>query len=220
MTTRGGKAKEVTEIPAEQLPAMLRAGGRKRDAASEQLRGLLVRAALAYLARQRYPVEAFGADDYETVAEDFAQESLTIIMRQLGAFRGESRFTTWAYRIVINLIADEYRRRAWRRRPLAEAAELEASRWTATARPEANAERRAIWQLIEEIIRDELTPRQRKALVGRVVDGKPLVVLAEELHTNKDNVYKLLHDARRHMKRALQARGITEAELLAALEQS
>src|SRR5947209_7070647 len=103
------------KVAPDHLPAMLRAGGAAREAASQELRDLLVRAALAYLVRQRYPVEAFGADSYDTVAEDYAQESLIIILRQLDTFHGESRFTTWTYRIVINLMADEARRRLWRR---------------------------------------------------------------------------------------------------------
>jgi RNA polymerase sigma-70 factor (ECF subfamily) len=94
---------------------MLRAGGPEGEAAACELRDLLVRVALAYLVRQQYPLEAFGADSYESVAEDFAQEALAVILRQLDGFRGESRFTTWAYRIVINLMADEVRRRTWRR---------------------------------------------------------------------------------------------------------
>jgi RNA polymerase sigma-70 factor (ECF subfamily) len=83
---------------------------------------------------------------------------------------------------------------------------------------EAAADRSALWQLVDNIIQQELTPRQRAALVGRVFEEKPLIVLAEELSTSKDNVYKLLHDARMHLKRALMARGITVAEALATLE--
>ncbi len=103
---------------AEFLVTRLRAGGPEGEAAAQELHDLLVRAALAYLARQGYSLEAFGADDPEALAEDFAQEALATILRQLHTFRGESRFTTWAYRIIINLIADDFRRRAWRRRSL------------------------------------------------------------------------------------------------------
>lgn len=77
---------------------------------ARELRDLLVRAALAYLARQQFPPSAFGADSYEVIAEDVAQDAFAIILRQLDAFRGDCRFTTWCYRIVINLLADEVRR--------------------------------------------------------------------------------------------------------------
>jgi RNA polymerase sigma-70 factor (ECF subfamily) len=90
---------------------MPRAGGAAREEASQELRDLLVRAALAYLLRQQYPAEALGADTYDAVAEDAAHNALVIILRDLDAFRGQSRFTTWAYRIVVNLLADEFRHR-------------------------------------------------------------------------------------------------------------
>jgi RNA polymerase sigma-70 factor (ECF subfamily) len=180
----------------------------------------LVRVALAYLARQQYPAEAFGADTYLSVAEDYAQEAFAVILRELHAFRGECRFTTWAYSIIINLIADEMRRRCWRRRPLAE--ETEGAPNVRLAEPvhdvAAIFDRRALWDLINTIIQRELTPRQRTALVGRVFEEKPLIVLADELGTNKDNVYKLIHDARRHLKRALEERGITIGDALAGVE--
>src|SRR5690606_7587795 len=104
---------------------------------------------------------------------------------------------------------DEYRRRAWRRQHLDDDGDLIA--WEGLAAgPEIDAERREVWAVINRVIRDDLTPRQRHALVGRVFQGKSLVVLAEELETNKDNVYKLLHDARKRLKRALLAQGISE----------
>jgi RNA polymerase sigma-70 factor (ECF subfamily) len=188
---------------------------------AQELRDLLVRAALSYLARQHYPVEAFGADSYESIAEDYAQEAFTTILRRLDTYRGESRFTTWAYSIVINLIADEMRRRCWRRRPLPGDGEAEASWHLTTAQHDvaAVADRHALWRLIDDIIQHELTPRQRSALVGRIFEEKPLIVLAEELGTNKDNVYKLLHDARKHLKRGLQEHGITTADALAAFQE-
>jgi RNA polymerase sigma-70 factor (ECF subfamily) len=113
------------------------------------------------------------------------------------------------------------RRRCWRRRALPEEDEADSARSAPTAQhdAEAVAERRAVWRIIEDIIEQELTPRQRAALVGRVFEEKPLIVLAEELGTNKDNVYKLLHDARKRLKRRLREQGLTPAEVLAAVQE-
>lgn len=211
----------MVQSTPESLPTMLRAAGPEREAAARQLRDLLLRAALAYLARQQYPVQAFGADSYASIAEDYAQEACAIILRRLDTYRGESRFTTWAYSIVINLIADEMRRRCWRRTPLPEHIEAAAGDHVPTGQHDVAvlAERRALWRIIDDIIQRELTPRQRAALVGRIFDEKPLIVLAEELDTNKDNVYKLLHDARKHLKRRLHEHGITTADALATFQE-
>lgn len=210
----------MAKIAAERLPALLRAEGPEREAASQELRDLLVRAALAYLLRQQYPAEAFGADTYESVAEDYAQASFAIILERLDTFRAESRFTTWAYSIVVNLIADEMRRRAWRRRPLTP--EGDNTQGTLISNRDSDvevvAERHALWETINGVIQRELTPRQRTVLLGRIVEEKPLIVLADELGTNKDNVYKLLHDARRRLKRTLSEQGVTEAEVFTTFQ--
>lgn len=58
---RAGGARAVIEKKVERLPAMPRAGGAAREEASQELRDLLVRTALAYLLRQQYPAEALGA---------------------------------------------------------------------------------------------------------------------------------------------------------------
>jgi RNA polymerase sigma-70 factor, ECF subfamily len=210
----------VATIDTQDLPSLLRSAGPDREGAAQALHALLVRVALAYLARQHYPAEAFGADTYVSVAEDYAQEAFAVILRELHTYRGECRFTTWAYSIVINLIADEMRRRCWRRRPLPEEIGGEPTSRSAEFQSDSAelSDRRALWNVIHTIIQQELTPRQRSALVGRVFEEKPLIVLADELGTNKDNVYKLIHDARRHLKRALQERGITVGEALAVVE--
>ena len=148
----------MVEGGAEHLVTRLRAGGPEGEAAARELHDLLVRAAMAYLARQGYSLEAFGADDPEALAEDFAQEALATILRQLHTFRGESRFTTWVYRIVINLIADEFLRRAWRRRPLPSEHEALPLRIDPADDPIAVAERDEVWGLIARVIQEELTP--------------------------------------------------------------
>jgi len=47
-------------------------------------------------------------------AEDLSQEAFVVVFRKLGTFRGESRFSTWLYRIVLNLCRRHYRRQRLR----------------------------------------------------------------------------------------------------------
>ncbi len=44
-------------------------------------------------------------------AADMTQESFVRLMRSLGTYRGETRFTTWLYRLVTNICLDGLRRR-------------------------------------------------------------------------------------------------------------
>jgi RNA polymerase sigma-70 factor (ECF subfamily) len=55
---------------------------------------------------------------------------------------------------------------------------------------------------------------QRTILLAHVFHQKPLDILAAELGTSRDAVYKAIHDARRKLRAALLARGVTVAEVL------
>lgn len=44
-------------------------------------------------------------------AADLTQEAFIRVFRRLSQYQGESRFTTWLYRLVVNLARDELRRR-------------------------------------------------------------------------------------------------------------
>lgn len=50
-------------------------------------------------------------------AEDLTQEAFIRLLRVLPQYNGDSRFSTWLYRLVINLGRDELRRRSRRVRP-------------------------------------------------------------------------------------------------------
>lgn len=79
--------------------------GPGRDEALADLRVILVRG-LHYAVANRYNVP-------EPNLEDFAQEALLKILATLDSFRGESRFTTWAHKIAVNVAFSELRRKRW-----------------------------------------------------------------------------------------------------------
>jgi len=99
------------------------------------------------------------------------------------------------------------RRRAWQEREVV----LDSDSWTrlapSTPGPAAGAERAALLSAISECIGDELTPHQRQVLVSLAIDGVPIDVLAERLDSNRNALYKTLHDARRKLRAALAERG-------------
>jgi RNA polymerase sigma-70 factor (ECF subfamily) len=94
------------------------------------------------------------------------------------------------------------RRRAWRGRELT----LDDEAWSQFAHPapepDASAERSALLAAVQEGIRTALTSHQRRVLVALAID-----VLAQRLGSNRNALYKTLHDARRRLRRHLQDGG-------------
>ena len=74
-------------------------------------------------------------------AADLAQDVCVGLPGKLVSFRGESRFTTWLYRVVVNAARDAMRRTATRRRMEARYGEAEAMQRA----PDAARQRDALW---------------------------------------------------------------------------
>jgi RNA polymerase sigma-70 factor (ECF subfamily) len=205
----------------EQWLTALAQTGRAREAALVRLRDYLLRAVLVYLTRHRSDLVGMDYSEIQQLAEDWTQQALLQVIDKLGTFRGDSKFTTWAYRIAINLAAGELRRKHWENvslEQLTESSTREAGlrQGAAEATPETQLARHQVWQTVRSIIQEDLSERQRTALVEIIVNGMPVEVVAEQLGTNRNNVYKILHDARRKLKRQLAVRDWTETEIMAA----
>lgn len=192
----------------------------KSEALSD-LREYLLRAVYLYLDRYREELTDVDRRELEQLAQDFAQEALLQIQAELETFRGESKFTTWAYRFVINIAAAELRQTRWRTLSLdALVGENEEPLFTFLAdreapSPETVAARNQIIEVIREIMDKELTGRQRYALVSVHFYGVPMATVARELDTTPNNIYKLIHDARKKLKNGLHRRFYSETDVLA-----
>jgi RNA polymerase sigma-70 factor, ECF subfamily len=189
--------------------------GPDSDAALADLYDLLVRGLGAALGGYRGSVEAnFG---------DFAQEALIKITGNLDSFRGESRFTTWAQKIAINVALTELKRRRWRDVSLQELLARRGAddRGPADAQlsPEQLALQSTVLQELRRMVDEELTDRQREAVVAVLLEGMPVSEVAMRMGTNQNALYKLLHDARKKLKRQMEAAGISPREVLAAFEE-
>ena len=182
--------------------AHLGSDGPEQQAALSELRSTLLRV-LRRAVRH-------GARADATVLEDAVQEALTRILDRLRQFEGRSRFLTWATAIAIRVAMTELRRRRWQDVSLdALVADggfpIDGS--TAEAgRPEMQSERRQILATMHQVIRAELTPRQRTALLAEL-KGMPQDEIARHLGSNRNAVYKLTHDARKRLKHGLEAAG-------------
>jgi RNA polymerase sigma-70 factor, ECF subfamily len=157
------------------------------------------------------------ANRAESSVEDFAQEALIKILSNLDTFRGESRFTTWAHKICVRTAFAEMRRSRWRDVSLDEV--LSQPEHSAAADPQLDPERAATQSMIMErsrrFIDEELTDRQRTALLA-ALGGMPLEAIADRMNTNRNAPYKLLHDARKRLRPRMSAEMLSPQDVLGA----
>lgn len=194
----------------------LRAGGEQREAALVDLRALLLRALPKGIARWLSPENP----EFETFIEDTAQGTLLRVLNGLDTFEGRSQFTTWAYKIAVRVALNELRRRRWRDVSLEGLMEDEADDnaphqfASLDPEPEAIVERLDILKRVQTIMAEELTERQRAAMHAINMQGVPMEEVARRMGTNRNALYKLLHDARLRLKHRLEREGLPPKELL------
>ncbi|HET7588623.1 MAG TPA: sigma-70 family RNA polymerase sigma factor [Solirubrobacterales bacterium] len=184
----------------------LRADGARGEAAVAELHALLLRAARFEVGRRAAELSHLRGGDGEDLAQQAADDALIAVLGKLDQFRGESRFTTWAYKFALLEAAVKVRRRAWQGREVP----LEDEAWRALADAGASAGRGAEDAELFAALREEierLGPRRREVLVAVALNGVPIDVLAERLGSNRGALYKNLHDARRALRQALARRG-------------
>ena len=186
---------------------VLGGAGPRREAALARLHGMLLRIAQRE-ARRRGPRMLIAGPELEDLAYQAAADALMAITAKLGQFRGESRFTTWAYKFVILEVSAKIGRHFWRHPDV----RLDAEDWAQLpARfgfdPAQEAEWRDLLAALRRAVDEELTARQRRVFVAIVLNGIPLDALVIELATNRNAIYKTLFDARRKLRAALAANG-------------
>jgi len=199
----------------------LRADGIEQEDALKDLRDRLLHGMRAYIAQDHGYRSVLAAKEATQIVEDCAQEALLIIRDKIDTFRGESRFTTWATTVTIRLLLAELRRRRWKTVSVESASvghDLGPAEALQAGNPEMAVQQTEVWRMLEKIIENDLTPRQRFVLIASAFQGMPLDLIAERLGTNRDNVYKNLHDARKKLKGCLNERGLTQEEILRIFE--
>ena len=211
--TVGAAAVQVPALDAESAAWLraLDATGPERDDAVERLHALLVCAAFAEVDRRRSSTAA-AAGDLDDLAIQAADDALMAVLRKLHSYRGDSRFTTWAYKFALLEAASALRRRPWHGRELP----LEAEGWArladhGRASPAGQAEAAELIAAIRDAIAEVLTPHQRGVLVALTLNDVPIDVLAERRGTTRNALYKTLHDGRRKLRARLAEKGLQDA---------
>jgi RNA polymerase sigma-70 factor (ECF subfamily) len=219
MASVGAAASAAADAaPAGRLDAQSRrwldelaASGPAHDDAVLRLHALLLRAARFEIARRRHAPGLRGGD-HDDLAQQAADDALMAILRKLDDFRGDSRFTTWAYKFALYEAAVKLRRRGWQDRELP----LEPDAWPQFASrlpsPHEQVAESELLAALQAAIEQRLSAHQREVLVAVTLNGVPIDVLAERLNTTRGALYKTLHDARRKLRVALAADGFDVAD--------
>jgi RNA polymerase sigma-70 factor (ECF subfamily) len=207
-----GARRPVQDLDEESAAWLRRlvAGGGEQQAAERELHATLVRIALAEVRRRSASTPVTGPE-LDDLAHQAAADAMLAILPKLGDFRGESRFTTWAYRFVILEVSSKIGRHYWRNPPVP----LDAGQWERLpdrlgVDPEGHAEAAGILAEVRRVVEEELTNHQRRVFTAVVVDGIPLDALAAKLGLRRNAIYKVIFDARRKIRRALVAKGYLE----------
>ena len=181
--------------------------GEQREAALTRLHEMLLRIARRELRRRSGQLRITGPE-LDDLAYQAAADALLAIMAKVGQFRGESRFTTWAYKFVIFEVSAKVGRHFWINPPVP----MDAEDWDRLPDrfgldPAREAERRELAGAVRRAVDEQLTPRQRQVFVAIVLDGVPMDALAAELGSTRNAIYKTMFDARRKLRAALAANG-------------
>jgi len=191
--------------------------GPEKDQAIEDLRKTLKKGLI-------YALSSRIDTDLEARVEDFVQDAVLRILDKLDTFRGESKFTTWAQKIAVRVAFTEMRRKRWEDISIQKLIPEDSGDFTPlvladpSPDPEKQATQASLLEMIDHILREDLTDLQRTGLLAVIHGGMPLEEVARKMDTNRNALYKLLHDARKNMRDRLLEKGLTVDEVLAAFE--
>lgn len=209
-----------TERTNEQWVAELSEPGEVQEIALSDLRAIVMRGLPYSLSKYLKPSDP----QFESLSEEVAQDTLLRVLDSLQSFEGRSKFTTWVHKIAVRIALTELRRKRWRDVSLDELTENapgEGPRRILAAQeagPDIVAEQSDMMEHLQRVISEELTDKQREVMVATQIHGMPLEEVARRMGTNRNALYKLLHDARQRLKARLEEQGLSTEEVLAAFE--
>jgi RNA polymerase sigma-70 factor (ECF subfamily) len=141
-------------------------------------------------------VYSFGGD--ESAARDVSQQIFLKLITAINQFRGDSAFTTWLYRLVVNACTDEQRKR---RRFLSFGEGIPMSKLAERRPQEKRYARLELAESVQGAIK-ELSPKLRLPILLKYVEGLSYEEIATVLGCSKGTVASRLN--RGHQKLAGQ----------------
>ena len=206
----------------EQWNADLSGTGPDREEALSDLSGVIRRGLPYSLSKYLSPQDPH----FDALADEVVQETLLRVLDNLTSFEGRSKFTTWVHKIAVRIALTELRRKRWHDVSLdeiVESSEAPSSLGMMVdpgASPETMAEQSDMIERIQHIIEEELTERQRTALLAIGVHGMSMPVVAERMGMKRNALYKLLQDARLKLKQRLTDEGLSPEDILSVFGDS
>jgi RNA polymerase sigma-70 factor (ECF subfamily) len=204
MPSRRGDRRGV-DPESEAWIERLTPGSPDLEAGIEELHSLLLRGARFEVNRRRGTHPHLRGDDYDDLAQQSADDALLAVLRKLDDFRGESRFTTWAYKFALLEAAARLRSRAWQGREIP----TEPADWGSFASCDSTAqedlEMKDLLAALREAIATDLSIHQREVLIAVALNDVPIDVLAARRGTSRGAIYKTMHDARHKLRAAIGA---------------
>lgn len=210
----------MSERSNEDWLISLRSTGKAKQSALADLRDIILNSLPYALSKYLHPTDP----NFDPLIQEVAQETLLRVIDRLETFEGRSKFTTWVHTISVRIALTELRRARWKEVSLDELQSGMESDDRMREMPdqdmdvEASAEQSEIMAMIQKTMIEVLTDKQRKALVAVAVRGIPIAEVAERMGSNRNALYKLLHDARLKLKNHFDEQGITPENILSSFE--
>jgi RNA polymerase sigma-70 factor (ECF subfamily) len=204
----------------EQWISDLRASGELHEVAIKDLRDIVVSGLPAALSGWISP----NSPQFEGLAEEVAQETILKVLSHLDTFEGRSQFTTWVYKIAVRMALTELRRSRWKDVSLESLVETEEGPASpqlmadSSVDPEVQTMQSDMIVRIQMMMKEELSERQMMAMKLIAIHRMPMEEAARRLGSERNALYKLMHDARLRLKHRLAREGLDLGEIFAVFE--
>ena len=199
----------------------LKSDGPKKESALADLRAIIQTGLPYALSNYLSP----DNPQFQPLTEEVTQETLLRVLDHLDTFEGRSRFSTWVQKIAVRIALTELRRRRWRDFSLdslveenEEGISFPSLMIDQAPNPDALTQQSDILQRVGRLIDEELTEKQRQAIVATMIEGVPLEEVARRMDMKRNALYKLLHDARLRLKNRLANEGLTTEDIWAVFD--
>ena len=139
-----------------------------------------------------FSIAVYSSGGDRTLAEDVTQQVFLKLFTAIRQFRGDSEFTTWLYRLVVNACLDE-RRRSRRLLPWETTGTMVAMNNVSDKKPQ---ERQYARLEVAEAVRvaiEELKPKFRLPILLKYIEGLSYEEIAEVMGCSKGTVASRLN---------------------------